>query len=42
MPFYPGYYSILGICVGMQLMADQALRWSADGLGWIPGMLGKS
>ena len=28
---------VLGVCVGMQMMADQSEEGVAEGLGWIPG-----
>jgi glutamine amidotransferase len=30
---------ILGVCVGMQIMADSSEEGSLEGLGWIPGIV---
>jgi glutamine amidotransferase len=33
--------SLLGICVGMQILADHGDEGACAGLGWIPGRVGK-
>lgn len=30
---------VLGVCVGMQMMADRSEEGSREGLGWIPGIV---
>jgi glutamine amidotransferase len=32
---------VLGVCVGMQMLANQSDEGSLDGLGWIPGQIKK-
>lgn len=32
---------VLGVCVGMQMMADSSEEGSAPGLGWVPGRVRK-
>lgn len=33
---------VLGVCVGMQIMADSSEEGSSPGLGWIPGRITKA